>query len=202
MNVQRLIAVLRLTGGAPGTLVRGDTVAQKLAGSTLVPNLNPTLVVFKADLDALRASQAVKGNGTQAVSARNDALKTVRRDLENLRICTQQAADANPELAATIIVSAGMYVKIVPVRNKADLAVVQGASSGSAIARAKSRGRGATYWWEVSSDQKTWSSAPVTRIATASFAGLTPGTTYYFRFQVLTAAGLSDWSQNISFLVK
>jgi hypothetical protein len=88
-------------------------------------------------------------------------------------------------------------------RTKAELAVLQGASSGIAIARAKSRGRGAIYWWAVSTDQKTWVvEALPTKKAKTSFANLTPGTTYYFRFQAFTAAGMSDWSQIVAFMVK
>ncbi len=79
---------------------------------------------------------------------------------------------------------------------------MHGATSGAVSARAKSRGRGATYWWECSTDQKTWAGSPATRIAQASFANLTPGTLYYFRFQALTKAGLSDWSQIVSFMVR
>jgi hypothetical protein len=206
MNAVRLIAVLLLEGGAPAMLERGDAMEQRFATSAFflspAPTPNPTPAAFKADLDALRAAQALKGNGPAAVAARNVALKQVKRDFENLRIYTQQCADSNESEAAAIIAAAGMYVKKVAVRVKPDFAVVQGATTGSAIARAKSRGRGVTYWWEVSTDQKTWQGSLPTRKATGTFANLTPGTLYYFRFQVLTKAGMSDWSQVIAFMPK
>jgi hypothetical protein len=126
----------------------------------------------------------------------------VKRDMENFRIFVQQNADTNEAQAAGIITSAGMLIKKVTVQDKPELALYQGATTGTARARAKSRGRGVTYWWEFSSDQKTWSSASATRVANTSFANLTPGTLYYFRFQALTKAGLSDWSQIVSFMVK
>jgi hypothetical protein len=203
MNTQRLVAVLNLSSTALGVLETGDaTYAKVIASAALSACTTPTPAAFKTDLDALRGAQAVKGTGKPATAARNAALKQVKRDMENLRIFTQQLADANEAQAAQIIASAGMSVKKVAVRNKPDLAIVQGATTGSAIARAKSRGRGATYWWEYSTDQKTWTNAPVTRVAKTSFANLTPGTLYSFRFQTLTKAGLSDWSQIVGFMVK
>jgi hypothetical protein len=39
------------------------------------------------------------------------------------------------------------------------------------------------------------------RVATMTFEGLTPGTTYAFRFKTLTRAGISDWSQIVAFMV-
>jgi Fibronectin type III domain len=203
MNTKRLVAVLNLPGPVPKLLEVGDTAHTSMTASTLLSTCtNPTPAGFKTDLDALRAAQAIKGNGPAAISARNDAQKQVRRDMINYRIFVQQSADANEAQAATIIASAGLALKKVTARTKPDLAIVQGATIGTAIARAKSRGPRATYWWSSSTDQKAWVSAPATRIAQATFAGLTPGTMYYFRFQVLTKAGLSDWSQVVGFMVK
>jgi hypothetical protein len=202
MNILRLVAVLALRKGAMAALGRGDTVLAKLTGSTLITNPNPALPIFEAHLNTLRETQAAKDTGPAAVEARDVALRQVRRDLENLRISAQQAADANQEHAALVIESAGMYVKKAPARTKADFAIRQGAASGLATAQVRSRGRGATYWWVYSVDQRSWATTPATRTATTGFANLTPGTTYYFRFQVLTPAGLGDWSQIISFMVK
>jgi hypothetical protein len=208
MDTQRFLAVLLLPSGMAPFLARGDEMLAKMldsafyTGTAPAPTPTPTLAAYKNDLDALRAAQAVKGTGPAAVQSRNNARKQVRRDMENLRIFAQQLADANPAQAALIIASAGMYVKKVTVRIKAELAIVQGATTGSAIARAKSRGPRTTYWWQVSTDMKTWVAGPTTRVAHASFANLTPATLYYFRFQTLTKAGMSDWSQIISFIVK
>ncbi len=59
----------------------------------------------------------------------------------------------------------------------------------------------ATYYWEMSSDQKVWSSLPETTKSFTSVAGLTPGQTYYFRLRTLTRAGKSDYTQIVSLLV-
>ncbi len=200
---QRLVAVLNLTSKATGTLEAGDAMYAKVTASTALSACTlPTPAAFKADLDALRAAQAVKGTGKAAIEARNLTQKQVKRDMENYRIFAQQLADANPAQAAEIIASAGLFVKKGTSFRKPNLAIAQGETSGSVIVRAKSRGRGTTYWWQISTDEKSWLSSPATRIAKTTFAGLTPGTVYYFRFQTLTKAGLSDWSQVVGFMVK
>jgi hypothetical protein len=203
MRAQRLIAALFLPTPVPKVLEAGDAMLAKVLASTLLSSCTtPTPTAFKSDLDALRTAQAAKGSGPAAIEARDLALKQVRRDMRNFLVFVQQNADANEAQAANIITSAGMFIKKVVVRDTPDLAIRQGATSGTAIARAKSRGRGATYWWAFSADEKTWIVVPATRKATASFANLTPGMVYYFRFQALTKAGLSDWSQIVSFMVK
>jgi hypothetical protein len=87
------------------------------------------------------------------------------------------------------------------VRAIADFAVKQGGVSGEAVARAKSRGHGTTYWFASSSDGKSYVVAPPVRKATFVFTGLPAAATSWFRFQTLTKTGLSDWSQAISLLV-
>ncbi len=150
-------------------------------------------------IHALRAAQAVKGTGRAALEARNGTLKQVKSDMRNYLVFAQQSADADEEQAARIFASAGLQVKRFTPFDKPDLALFPGAASGSVRARARSRGRGATCWWAFSLDKATWVVAPATRIPQASIDGLAPGTLYYFRLQTLTKAGLSDWSQIVSF---
>jgi hypothetical protein len=204
MSTVRFVGVIKLSSGAPKMLVRGDAMVLGVAGNPLLAGAAGAAATLKTDLDTLRAKQAaVKDGGTAASTARNTAMTQVKRDMETFLAIVQQLADASPNQAEAIITAAGLYVRKVVTRTKAELAILQGASSGIAIARAKSRGRGAIYWWAVSADQKTWSvEALPTKKAKTSFANLTPGTTYYFRFQAFTASGMSDWSQIVAFMVK
>jgi hypothetical protein len=110
----------------------------------------------------------------------------------------QEVADANPGTAQSIIESAGMGVRKVAVRTKADLAVRPGASPGSAHLTAKAAGKRAAYEWQYSTDQKTWTDAPTTLTAKTDIVGLTAGTTYYFRFQAVLKAGEGAWSHLVS----
>ncbi len=57
---------------------------------------------------------------------------------------------------------------------------------------AKSRRRATVYWWAISTDEKAWTVQPLpTKKAKTSYANLTPGTTYYFRFQTFNASRTS-----------
>jgi hypothetical protein len=201
MKEYRAIAVVALAYDAPGVIGYGDTML-KILGNQLFANSPLTAANFKLHLDDLRAKQAARRGGPAAIAARNSALQLVRLDIEGFRVFVQQLADATPDKAAEIITAAGMRVKKVRVTNKPDFEMRQGDASGSAVAIAKSRGKGTTYWWAFSSDQKSWTVTTPTRTASQSFANLTPGTMYYFRFQTLTKDGLSDWSQIVAFMVK
>jgi hypothetical protein len=54
---------------------------------------------------------------------------------------------------------------------------------------------------KYSLDQKTWTTLPITVKAKTGVSGLTVATTYYFRVQVVTSAGVDNWSQVVSALV-
>ena len=58
------------------------------------------------------------------------------------------------------------------------------------------------YTFQLSTDQKSWTSLPLALKAKTTVSGLTVGTTYYFRFQVLTKKGLRDWSGVVSYVAR
>ena len=104
-------------------------------------------------------------------------------------------ADATPSSAESIIHSAGMAVKKLTARNKADLAVTPDPVPGTAHLVAKSAGHRSAYEWQYSLDQKTWTAMPVTLQAKTDISGFTLGTTYAFRFRPVLKAGEATWSQ-------
>ena len=202
MDTQRLVAILNLPQ-PPGPFVeRAGVIVERTTANPLFANATPTLAQLAADLAALRLAQINRLLGPAAMKARNAALRLMKRDLQQLRAFVQSLADADPEHAAQIIESAGLFVLVRSVHVKPDFEIRQGATSGTVTAHIRSRGPGATYWWELSTDSKVWTTFPPTRVANNHFANLTPGTVYAFRYQVLTAAGLSEWSQIVTFMVK
>jgi hypothetical protein len=50
-------------------------------------------------------------------------------------------------------------------------------------------------------DQKTWTSLPETLQTKTGASGLTAGTVYFFRVQVLLPTGEQNWTQIVSLLV-
>jgi hypothetical protein len=114
----------------------------------------------------------------------------------------QSVANASPENADAIILSAGMSVRKATTRNKQDIAAKQGVVSGTVHVVAKAAAPRASYQWQTSTDQKTWTNLPTTLQAHTTLSNLQPGTTVYFRSSAVTKAGASDWTEPTSIIVK
>ena len=200
----RSIAVLKLSPKIKEVITFGQNVLTAMTNNPSFPNPNPPLAKFQADLSALSAAEGAAVNRAKgAVETRNAKFAVVRTDLENLKTYVQSVADTvSPSSAEALIETAGMTVRKVALHDKPVLAAKQGSFSGSVNLAAKAVAKSATYFWQYSADDKTWTSLPMTTKAKTGLSGLTSGTTYYFRFQTFSRAGLSDWSQVVSFLVK
>ena len=200
----RSIAVLKLSPKVRSVITFAQQVHTAMTNNSSFPNPTPSLATFEADISALSTAEAAVLSRTKgAVEARNVKLEVVRTDLENLKAYVQTvAAGVSPSNAEALIESAGMAVRKAALHDKAELAAKQGSVSGTVNLAAKAPSKKATYFWQYSTDQKTWTSLPVTMKAKTGLSGLTSATTYSFRFQALTATGLGDWSQIVSLLVK
>lgn len=200
----RSIAVLKLTNQVKHTISFAQSVASAIvAGSASFPSPTPPMATFQADIAALvTAETAALARAKGAVDIRNAKLAVLKTDLENLKAYVQSVADAaNPTNAAAIIESAGMAVRKTTLHDKATLAVQQGSVSGTVVIRAKAVARRASYGWQYSTDQKTWTNLPVTLQAKTTATGLTPATSYFFRVRGVTLTGEGNWSQVVSLLV-
>lgn len=200
----RAIAVLKLSPKVKNVISFAQSVATAMTDNASFPAPNPTLAMFEADVAALATAEAaVLARTKGAAELRTVKLETVRGDLEKLKTYVQGVADAaNPANAEAIIQSAGMDVRKITLHNKAEISAKQGSVSGSVNLAAKAPAKRAAYAWQSSTDLKTWTSMPQTLQAKTGVSGLTVGTTYYFRVQVLTMTGESDWSQVVSLVVK
>jgi hypothetical protein len=201
----KALAVLKLSNKVKTLITFAQSVATAMAANpTSFPSPSPTLAVFQADIAALvTAETAVLARTKGAVEARNAKLAVVKGDLENLKTYVQAMADAaNPSNAEAMIESAGLTIRKVTLHDKAQLAVKQGSVSGTVTLMAKAAGKRASYDWQYSTDQKTWTSPPPTLQAKTGLSGLTAGTIYYFRVQPLLRTGEQNWSEIVSFMVK
>jgi hypothetical protein len=84
---------------------------------------------------------------------------------------------------------------------KSALKVEAGAVSGSVELLAKAAAPRASYEWQYSTDQKTWTSAPSTLQAKTTISGLTTATAYFFRCRGVTKAGEGNWTQVVTIVV-
>jgi len=168
------------------------------------PSPTPTLASFATDIAALENAEtkaATKAKGSAAL--RNAKRKKVRDTLNHLRDYVQSVAEtqATPAEATAIIASALMSVRKPTSRQKSALSAKNAGTSGSVVVEARAVARQATYYWEYSLDQKTWTIVPETMTSKITLTGLTSAQTYYFRFRALTRAGQRDYSQVVSLLV-
>jgi len=200
----RSIAVLKLSHRVKNVVSYAQSVASAMTNNASFPSPNPTLAQLEADVAALATAEAaVLARTKGAAEMRNTKLEVVRGDLEKLKTYVQGVADAAPPANAEAIVqSAGMGVRKRTLHNKAEIAAKQGSVSGGVNLAAKAPAKRAAYAWQYSTDQKTWTSIPQTLKAKTGVSGLTAGTTYYFRVQVLTKTGESNVSQVTALLVK
>ena len=193
---RRAIVVLNMPKRIPDLIVYFGQIATAMTGNASFPSPTVPIATFETNISALNtAEQSVLTRVKGASATRNVKLATARGDAEQLKAYVQVVADANPSEAESLIHSAGMAVKKVTPRNKADLAATPGPLPGTAHLVAKSAGHRSAYEWQYSLDQKTWTAMPVTLQAKTDVSGLTSGTTYAFRFRPVLKAGEATWSQ-------
>jgi hypothetical protein len=199
-----LQVVLNLPKSDKALLPHAKVVYEHFLNNSALPNPSPMLSVFLDDLTAYEVAQTKAASRAKgAAQVRNAARRKVRANLRQLRDYVQAVIDALPPGLdpAVVAESAFMSLKRIARRNKARLAASHGASSGTAQLEARAVGSSATYYWEYSLDQVSWTSAPETMQASTVVVGLTPGKVYYFRFRTLTRKGKGDYSQVVSLMV-
>jgi hypothetical protein len=173
-----------------------------MTGNALLPQPVPPLATVSADLAAYEAAEAtaltrVKG----AAVTRNEKYLALHSDLQHLMAYVQSVADANPANAQSIIESAGFAVRKTTSHPKGPITVTAGPVPGAVKLVAKASSTRASYEWQFSTDQKTWTNAPSTLQAKAAIVGLTSGTVYSFRFRGVTKDGEGAFSQVVQILV-
>lgn len=198
----KVSAVLKMPKSAKKVTSFAQSVVTALSDNASFPSPTPALATVNADITALEAAEsAVLSRTKGAVQTRNLKLAAVHTDLQHLLSYVQQIADANLTTAESVIQSAGMSVRKVTLHDKAPVAVRQGTPSGTAHLVAKSAGRRASYEWQYSTDQKTWTNAPSTLQAKTDITGLTVGTTYSFRVRPVLASGEQNWTSVVSIVM-
>jgi hypothetical protein len=173
-------------------------------GNKTFPNPDPALSVFTDHITQLQACQVkVVGKGTGTALARNAKRALVKADLKQLCAYVQKVLPTldSVEDARTAITSVLFGIRRTPTHHKPPLAAKNTSVSGTVALIAKSVGPSSTYYWEYSADGKIWLKAPDTLKGKTTISGLTPATTYSFRFRALTRKGPVDYSQVVTLLV-
>jgi len=201
--IQRILAVLKLFATVTALSKQAKAIVAAMTNNPSFPSPTPPLATVTNDISALDTAEALAlGRGKGTAAARDVKKAVVIRDLQQLRFYVQTVADNDPEHSASIISSAGMSVRQITRRQRQQMNVEQGAASGIVALIAAVAARKALYQWAWSIDQRAWTLLPPTFLSKTTAHGFTAGTTYYFRYQVVTRAGVGDWSQIVSLIVK
>ena len=199
--IQTPRAVLKLPRRINEISPYAKAIETAMTGNPSFPSPMPPLATLSADIAAFDAAEAAVLTRTKgAVEDRNMKLATLKSDLGHLVAYVQLVADGSPAAAETIIQSAGLGVQKIAARNKTDLSAVQGAVPGTIKLSAKAVSKRASYEWQYSADQKSWTNAPVTLQAKTVIVGLSSAATYFFRCRPVTKAGEGAYSQVVTII--
>jgi len=192
----RSIAVLKLSSKVKNVIAFAQSVANALTGNPSLPTPTPPLAKLQSDIAALaQAETATLSRMKGAFEVRNARLAVVRSYVQSV-VDTAAPADA-----LALIEGAGLAVREASLHDKPALAAKRGSLSGTVTLVAKAAASRAAYFWECSTDQKTWTEMRSTTQAKTVASGLLPGAVYFFRVQALTKSGEGDFSQVVSLLV-
>ena len=175
-----------------------------LLNNTNFPNPSPPLAAFEKNIiEFEEAETKATSRARGAAKLRHAKRKKVKEDLFHYRDYVQSVVAACPDVAgaAALIESAFMTVRKAPRRHVPEVSAKNGDVSGKVVLSAKAVASAATYFWEYSEDQSTWTPVPETMQARTEVSGLTAARLYYFRFRALTRAGRQDYSHAVSLVV-
>jgi hypothetical protein len=165
------------------------------------PAPTPPLAEVSADLDALEADEELALRGGKGMAQQRDvALRKAHTKMNLLKAYVQCIANAEPEQAEAIVLSAGMKVKKRSTRTKLPVKVKHGDAPGRVVLDAKALPQPVFYRWQMSTDQTTWTDLPETFRTKSVVDGLAAATIYSFRLRTVTNNGPSEWSPPVTII--
>jgi hypothetical protein len=195
-----IIAVLpESPESVPRYLMACRHIVSRMTGNPSFPAPMPPLAEVSADLDALKASEETARIGGKGMAqARDVALRKAHTKVNLLKAYVQSVANAEPDRAEAIVLSAGMNVKKPSTRTKLPLKAKHGDAPGRVVLDAKALPKPVFYRWQMSTDQQTWTDLPETFRTKSVVEDLVPATVYSFRLRTVTNNGPSEWSPPIT----
>lgn len=184
-------------------------IRQSMNGNVFFPG-SPVSVAnggqFDADTQSLEnAETTALTRARGAATARDVAKGVVLNDAHLLQGYVQGIADANPAKALQIVQSSGFEMKVVTPHSKGDFTVRNTKLSGTMklavnVKKVTGGSKRASFKWQMSTDNATWTELPSTLKGSTTASGRTPGTIYFFRFLVILKNGESSWSMPVSLM--
>ena len=178
----------------------GTVVTSMTENIELFPKPTPDLKTISRLAEDLQLAYEISRDGSKkATSIMNTKVFELDVQLSALGSYVTIIANNNADVGDTVIISAGMEVRQTSDRAPQEFAVENTEFTGEVFVTSKSEER-ASYVWEYSVDQLTWSSCSITRVANTIIDNLTPGNRYYFRVALVTERQ-GPWQGPISIIV-
>lgn len=200
---KRWVVVLKLSRlSVPKKVEKARLIVTSMTGNAKLPSPNPPLADIANAADELeKAALAAQGGGKDETAIMHE--KDV--ELERLLIAeghyVEDTANASPKEAESIILSAGMEFKQVPVHTAKEFHVENGKLPGEANLRTKFVPNAAFIWQFRLSTVADWTNAPMTNKASTVISGLTSAIRYSFRVAILKSNVQGAWSDVVELIV-
>jgi hypothetical protein len=204
---KRFIVVLheRKLGAIGNFIMKMREIALMVGNEPLLyPTPVPSISTFQLHINELVDAETVAERHTTGSAAERDIkYNLVRNDVHNLQNYIQTLVDnaATEDDAVILIINAGFEVKKYGVRVRPDFEVRKTNISGTVKLIAKRAAKISSNKWEMSYDNNTWISLPITEQAKTFVKGLKPGRIVYFRHCPVVKSGEGNWSQTVSICI-
>ena len=176
-----------------------------MTGNPWFPSPLPPLAVVQAAIDDLfHAHTATLTRQKGTVVARDEKRAVLKSRLEQLRAYVEAIATAHLESAASIVESAGMYLRAPGGPSRRVFTAKPGRVSGEVDLVAPNAGDRAGYEFQYSLDGgMTWSGLPepFTTKASATVRGLRRGSLVHFRVRATVKGITGNWSDSVAIIV-
>jgi hypothetical protein len=197
----RTLIALNIPRRVTDILVYAKVVVARMTEDPLFNPPPSLLSTLEADIAAFEAAViSVASRRKGAAALRKDCQSKVLRDLQQMQTYVQSIAQPlSPNEAAAVVERAGMNVKDARGPSKPLLRVKPGPLPSAAHVYARAVKTRASYEFQYAPEGGAWVSVPPTVRADAPLEGLVPGLTYSVRVRTATKAGLSDFSEPVTF---
>jgi hypothetical protein len=201
-----IVVVLKLPeDNVPLLVTRAQFIVDRMTKSPWFPEASPLLRAAQGAIDDLHAAEVrTHTRAPDSVPDRDAKRGVLSQRLDELRSYVSKICNANPDHAAEIVESAGMYLKQLRGPAPRVFALGRGDHSGEVKVTFPRAGDRAAYEPQYSLDGgKTWLPfpQPVTNYATATLRGQTPGSTVHVRFRATVKGVTGDWSDPLAIIV-
>jgi len=185
----------------PNKLVKARFIVGKLTGNPNFPDPKPSIDTLQKKITLAEDTIKTTTSGARGTaSPMYAAVRSMEIAFLQLKTMVEAAANNDEVNGISIIESAGMTLKIYPLRTSPGFSVKVGVSPGEVLLRTQAYSRG-TYIYQMSTDPKKpegWKTIITSTVSKCRYVGLTSDTKYYFRVATIRKHVQGPWSRVLS----